>query len=194
MTRICEYENCGIEFEPKRADQAYCCRRHKDAQWRKDHKKACHITNEKASLKVPWFKCPTCGMTVPLSRLNEQYELELMYKIVKGGRGGLSFIRGKQLTEGDVPALKQKLTFIFRDLIFQYAELNGCQFWANCLTCPRDPETQCPDKVRGLAQKLKKAPRKQRAKELEGKMTTAEIARELGVCEKTVKRDQKEGK
>jgi hypothetical protein len=183
--RICEY--CDNEFQPKRRDQVFCCGRCRFLKWRKDHQKnVYHYANAKTVSKELYFRSPIGGRLVPVADLDTQYKLELMYRISQGGRGGQRFIPA---TDGGISEIKRKLIIKCNDLIVEYKELDGCDFVVHCLECDRDIDTQCPDKVRGLAQKLKKEPRKKKAKELAATLPIETIAENLGVCTRTIRRD-----
>jgi hypothetical protein len=193
--RICEYENCGIEFEPKRADQVFCCSRHRYLAWRQKQRKGVYrITNEKTVSKVLYFRNPIGGKLTPVSEIGKEYPLELVEKIVKGGNRGISW---KRKTDGGLKELEHQLIFTFHGLEVRYNELDHCTFFWKCLFCERDPNTQCPDKVRGLAMQNKLNTRAEQVIAMSDKQSPQQIADKMGVSKRTIFRDKnrlKEGK
>ena len=138
--------------------------------------------------KLLYFLDPLSGRYVQVNRLDKMYQLKLAYKIMVGGRNGISW---QPAEDGVYKFIKHKLIVKLEKLIDKYKELNGCDYWSDCLTCMRTLEN-CPDHERGLALKMEKATRADKIKALYADgWRKDDIAREFKICERTVRRDLK---
>lgn len=134
--------------------------------------------------KIDYIRCPVCGVTRPIGRIGKEYDLIVSTQ---------SFIQGKKgctwkIKYSGYNALKKAIVPVLEKLLFKLNELNGCDYWSDCLSCVRDL-SECPNEVQRLDQKTTRKLRADRAAKLlsEG-ATTAEVAKVLGKSERTLRR------
>jgi len=145
-------------------------------------------------LKKDYFVCPVCGKTNHLEKLGKHHDFVVKTKEIGKGKGNIKWYT-KEIGNNKE---KKKLLEVVSWVQEVYSTLNGCDWSLNCLVCERDLEN-CPDNVRGYGQKSELKERAEKVIEMKADQTlsTKEIAKKLGVNQRTIQRDIqriKEGK
>jgi transcriptional regulator with XRE-family HTH domain len=127
------------------------------------------------------FTCPLCGAFRPLSALDKEHKFE-----VYGRENGQRVL--KQIGyEKHNAKLNRKAAVV----VEFSSTTNGCDYYPDCRYCQRQKK-ECPDQQRGLAQKMEKADRADKVATLYADgWEKQDIAKEFGICERTVRRDLK---
>jgi hypothetical protein len=134
-----------------------------------------------------YVRCPVCGSTKPIKAFSRDYVLEILYNNF-GGRGKSKWYPSP---DGGIKALKSLFIQILEDIVAKLKELDGCDYCAECGECECNIDTKCPDKVRGLSLRELKNKRKEIVIAMkESGKDLEEIARELKISTRTVRRDQ----